>query len=41
VPTLDTRHPERHEHDDDDDQADQDCGLLPSGDLGQLADVGG
>jgi hypothetical protein len=34
---LDTRHPghpERHEHDGDDDQADQDYGLLPSGDLG-------
>jgi len=28
VPTLDTRHPERHEHDGDDDQADQDYGLL-------------
>ena len=34
---LDTRHPEhreRHEHDGDDDQADEDHGLLPSGDPG-------
>ena len=35
------RHPERHEHDGDDDQADEDHGLLPSGDLGWLAYVGG
>jgi len=31
---LDTRYPERHEHDGDDDQADEDHGLLPSGDPG-------